>query len=295
MTFTELGEIEAFLTLAEELHFAKAAERLGLSRPRVSQLIQSLERRIGGRLFDRTSRRVTLTPTGHFLLERAKPSFEGLQRAVEETRAFAHELRIGFLGPFAGAVDASVAGFRRAHPKSSISTVETRWSDFFGPLRRAEVDIQVTLWPVHQPDLTRGPVIAEYPRVLALAAGHPLATRSSVDAEELAELTMVDTPPSAPKEVREGFFPTHTPAGRPIRRGRPVTTQPEMLSRVATSNEVCATSTALMLLYRHPEVVFVPMTGLPPARAVAIWRGADENAKIRDFAASLPSVSSHAR
>ncbi|MEU6080132.1 LysR family transcriptional regulator [Streptomyces sp. NPDC047108] len=292
MALTELGEIEAFLVLAEELHFARAAERLGLSRPRVSQLIQSLERRIGGRLFDRTSRRVTLTPTGQFLLARVKPSFEGLQRSIEETRAFARELRIGFLGPFAGAVNASVTSFRRTHPEWSISMSETRWSDYFGPLRRAEVDMQVTIWPVCEPDLTVGPVIAEYPRVLAVATDSPLATRSSVEAEELAEHTMVEMPSAAPKEIREGFLPRLTPAGQPIRRGRLVKTQHEMLSRVATSSEVCATSTALTQYYRHPDVVFVPLEGLPPARAVLSWRTVNENAKIRDFAASLPSLTS---
>ncbi|MFG2195000.1 LysR family transcriptional regulator [Streptomyces sp. NPDC048639] len=292
MAFTELGEIEAFLALAEDLHFAKAAERLGLSRPRVSQLIQSLERRIGGRLFDRTSRRVALTPTGHFLLARVKPSFEGLQRSIEEARAFARELRIGFLGPFAGAVNTSVSNFRRTHPEWSISMSETRWGDYFGPLRRAEVDMQVTIWPVCEPDLTTGPVIAEYPRVLAVAADSPLATRSSVEAEELAEHTMVEMPSAAPKEIREGFLPRLTPAGRPIHRGRLVKTQHEMLSRVATSSEVCATSTALTQYYRHPDVVFVPLEGLPPARAVVSWRTVTENAKIRDFAASLPSLAS---
>ncbi|WP_432093500.1 LysR family transcriptional regulator [Streptomyces sp. bgisy100] len=292
MTFTELGEIQAFLTLAEELHFGRAADRLGLSRPRVSQLIQSLERRVDGKLFDRTSRRVTLTPTGQFLLERAKPSFEGLQQSIEETRAFARELRIGFMGPFAGAVNASVADFRRTHPEWAISMTETRWGDYFGPLRRAEVDMQVTIWPVEEPDLTSGPVIAEYPRVLAVAVDHPLATRESVDAEELSRLTMVEMPQAAPKAIRDGFLPQRTPAGRPIRRGRLVKTQHEMLSRVASSTDVCATSTALTQYYRHPDVAFVPLTGLPPARAVVSWRTAHESTKIRDFVNTLRTSAS---
>jgi hypothetical protein len=111
-----------------------------------------------------------------------------------------------------------------------------------------------------------------------------------VDAEELAQETMIELPQAAPKEVRDGFVPLRTPSGRPIRRGRLVKTQHEMLSLVATSNEVCATSTALMQYYRHPDVVFVPMTGLPPARAVVSWRTVNENAKVRDFTASLPSL-----
>ncbi|MFC9640896.1 LysR family transcriptional regulator [Streptomyces mirabilis] len=60
----ERHEIEAFLTLADELHFRRTSERLGLAQGRVSQTIKKLERRIGVPLFERTSRRVTLTPAG---------------------------------------------------------------------------------------------------------------------------------------------------------------------------------------------------------------------------------------
>jgi Bacterial regulatory helix-turn-helix protein, lysR family len=60
-------EIEVFLVLAEELHFGRTAERLRLPQPRVSRLVAALERRVGGTLFERTSRRVRLTPLGQQL------------------------------------------------------------------------------------------------------------------------------------------------------------------------------------------------------------------------------------
>jgi DNA-binding transcriptional LysR family regulator len=60
----DMQQVEAFLAVADELHFGRAADRVVLSRPRVSRLIASLEREIGGTLFDRTSRRVRLTPLG---------------------------------------------------------------------------------------------------------------------------------------------------------------------------------------------------------------------------------------
>ena len=67
----ELREIRVFLTLTEELHFGRTAERLGLTQSRVSQTLRALERSLGDRLVDRTSRRVTLTPAG----ERLTPSW----------------------------------------------------------------------------------------------------------------------------------------------------------------------------------------------------------------------------
>jgi hypothetical protein len=80
MTEVELREIEVFLTLAEELHFGRTAERLHLTSSRVSQVVRSLETRLGGALFERTSRRVRFTPLG-----------KQLQRTVHPTvPSFAH-------------------------------------------------------------------------------------------------------------------------------------------------------------------------------------------------------------
>src|SRR5829696_2625778 len=94
-----LREIRAFLTLAEELHYGRTAERLGLTPSRVSQMIRALEQRVGGRLFDRTSRRVCLTPLGDQFLQRAAPPYEQLRRALldvhEAATGIAGALRIG--------------------------------------------------------------------------------------------------------------------------------------------------------------------------------------------------------
>lgn len=81
----DAAEIEAFLALAQELHFTRTAERLRLSQSRVSRLISSLERKVGGSLFERTSRQVTLTPLGARLRNRAGPGEDWL--AVRAERA----------------------------------------------------------------------------------------------------------------------------------------------------------------------------------------------------------------
>ncbi|UFS93599.1 LysR family transcriptional regulator [Nocardia huaxiensis] len=78
-----LHEIEAFLTLAEELHFRRTSERLGLAQGRVSQTIRKLERRIGVPLFERSSRQVALTPTGRQLHADLAPAYQAVQRAIE--------------------------------------------------------------------------------------------------------------------------------------------------------------------------------------------------------------------
>ena len=96
----DTAEIEVFLVLAEELHFGRTAERLRLPQPRVSRLVAALERRAGGALFERTSRRVRLTPLGEQLASQLRPAYAQLTAALDDARTAARQaagvLAIGF-------------------------------------------------------------------------------------------------------------------------------------------------------------------------------------------------------
>jgi DNA-binding transcriptional LysR family regulator len=281
----EQGEIEVFLALADELHFGRTAQRLNLSQPRVSQLLRSLERRIGGRLFERTSRRVSLTALGTRLLEGAQPAYDGLVHALTDARNLARGLRLGFLGPYGSSLDAAIAAHHRQHPDCRIRLTQLAWTDVFGPLRRAELDLQVCLWPVEQPDLQVGPVIAEFPRMVAIARSHPFATRPSLDLEDLAEVKIIAPSPEVPPELQRTFWPpARTPGGRPIERGIAAHTEQEMLSLVAHGSGAFVTTTAMPSRFSHPDVSFVPLTGMPPARAVLVWHADSPNPRVTDFA-----------
>jgi DNA-binding transcriptional LysR family regulator len=95
----ELTHLRAFLVVAEELHFGRAADRLRVSQSRVSQLIRTLETIVGQSLFERNSRRVALTKAGEQLRSRVQPAYAELQRAVDEARevsdGISGELRFG--------------------------------------------------------------------------------------------------------------------------------------------------------------------------------------------------------
>jgi DNA-binding transcriptional LysR family regulator len=96
----EIRELEAFVAVAEELHFGRAAERLRVTPSRVSQAVRQLERRVGGPLFERTSRRVQLTPLGRRLLDEVRPALSQLEGALREargtTRSAREPLHVGF-------------------------------------------------------------------------------------------------------------------------------------------------------------------------------------------------------
>ena len=118
----ELREIRVFLTLAEELHFGRTAERLGLTQSRVSQSLRGLEHKLGEQLVHRTSRRVTLTPSGERFKEEAGTAYGQLagvlRRAHEASRRLEGTLRIGLLNAASGGprLIAIISAFEARHP-----------------------------------------------------------------------------------------------------------------------------------------------------------------------------------
>lgn len=284
----ESGELEAFLAVADELHFGRAAERLLISQPRVSQLIRSLERRIGGELFQRTSRKVSLTELGRGLHARVKPLHDALELALDDTRAAAGGLRIGFMGGLYSCVSPLVREFKKQHPGCWLTLTETPWTDFFGPLHRGEVDLQITFGPVHEPGLEVGPVLARYRRLLAVRTDHRLAGREALTLEDLAGERLVRPPDATPAPVIAGYVPAQTTSGHPIRAGHVAYTQQEAFTLVYETGEVCLTSTATVAYYRHPGLEFIPITGLPDTEAVPAWRPSARADKASRFIALAP-------
>ncbi|NUR99553.1 MAG: LysR family transcriptional regulator, partial [Kribbellaceae bacterium] len=219
----DVRELECFLILADELHFGRTAERLYLSQSRVSQLLQSLERRIGGPLFERTSRRVALTPLGKEFLTSLRPAYAALERVVENAREYAAAakgtIRIGFQGAASDEILGAVSAFQSRNPNCLISVCELPLNDPFGGLRRRMIDAAVVLLPVAEDDLVVGPVFSRHPQMLAVSKRHRLAERTSIDAEQLAGETLIAYSAPAPGYWRQAQAPTQTPSGALIHRG----------------------------------------------------------------------------
>ncbi|MEW1843926.1 LysR family transcriptional regulator [Nonomuraea angiospora] len=283
----EFRELECFVVLSEELHFARTAERLYLSPGRVSQLMRSLETRIGGRLFERTSRRVRLTPLGERFLADLRPSYDGLADAVRRARAAAREvtgrLRVGFLATPTEVVTGSVRAFERRYPECEVELVEIPLSDPFGKLRAGQVDLAFTLLPVNEPDLVTGEGLNEVSYQLGVSIRHPLAARPGIAAEELANVPLIGLDGSAPRAYRELIAPSVTPSGRPIPRAGTVATSQEGLTQVALDRGGMLFCTPTAAHHRRPDVSFVPVAGLSPSVMGLAWVKAAETAAVLAF------------
>jgi len=287
----ERYEIEAFLALAEELHFGRTALRLRITTARVSQVISKLERRVGAPLFERTSRSVALTPIGRRLHDDLRPAFERLEAAlaaaVTAGRGVAGELRVGFVGAAAGQLLARATGaFRARHPACEVVVREAHMDEALEQLRADELDVLIACLPLTGTDLANGPVLLTEARLLAVPAGHPFARRASVSVEDLAGAELLQAPCALPDHWRGPGSPRLTPGGLAIPLGRTAATLQEVLALVGAGFGVfpVGAHAARGRGAAAENVCFVPFHDTPPLEWGTVWRASRANARIRAFA-----------
>ena len=217
-------QIECLVVLADELHFGRTAERLGLSQSRVSQLLATLEGRIGARLVERTSRRVSMTRVGEQFVHEVGPAYQALLRTFTRARERAlrgavEELQIGFTGMVYEEITATFRALDAQHG-IAVHTHDLPVGSPFAAVLDGEVDAVIAELPVHEPELTVGFTFPPQDRFLALHADHPLAHRDAIDIEELGGLDLLHRTGDAPAYWRADRTPSATPSA-PARAGSP--------------------------------------------------------------------------
>lgn len=284
----ELRDIEVFLTLAEELHFGRTAERLHITSARVSQVIKQQERRIGADLFYRTSRSVLLTSVGQQLRDDLLPLYAGLKDSMQRARLAAQGvtgvLRVGILPINTHELRPYWDAFRARHPQWRLRVQSVRFSDAFAVLRRGDIDVLVAWLPVEEPDLTVGPVLFADPRVLAVSADHALAQRTWVSSEIVADFLNPDSE-AAPGYWFDAFLPRHSRRGRPIERGPIVQDTEDALTRTSMEEIVTLFPDHMTRYWVRPDIAYLPVKDLDALPFGMVWRSSDtDNELIRSLA-----------
>ena len=199
----ELRHLRYFVAVAEELHFTRAAERLHIAQPPLSQQIRALEAELGVELFARTRRSVALTDAGAALLVRAREMLAVAQSLPEELKRVARgevgELRIGFTStlPLTRVLRDVVADHRRAHPRVALQLREMHTALQFEALRRGDLDVGLVRYNERAPDGIRLSLLRRDPLRLVLPATHRFARRKSVAIAECREEHFIGFPGSA--------------------------------------------------------------------------------------------------
>lgn len=283
----ELRDIEIFLTLAEELHFGRTAERLRVSQARVSQSIKQQERRIGGALFERTSRSVRLTPLGERLRTRLDAGYGEIMAGLDEASATARgqvgTLTVGTFDAHAQEIAAVLDLFRQRHPQCELRMREILPTDPFGGLRSGRLDVGVLWLPVREPDLAVGPELFTEPLVLAVAPDHPLARRDHVEMEDLGDHPVVYPDGPVPDYVWEAHSPSVTPAGRPIRSGAAVATLAEAFTAISAGGVISPVGSYSAVSRVRRDITFVPIIDGPVLRYAPVWRRAGVTPLVSAF------------
>jgi DNA-binding transcriptional LysR family regulator len=181
----ELRHLRYFLAVAETLHFGRAAKKLGMAQPPLSQQIRRLEEMLGAPLFERTTRGVTLTPAGAVLRERATSTMVRLADDLEQSRRVARgeegRLTVGFSGSVMFTeLPIAIQAYRRAYPRVEVQLREMWTSMQLSALADGSIDVGFLRDGERRPELAITPLLRE-PFHVALPADHALRRQRTVD------------------------------------------------------------------------------------------------------------------
>lgn len=184
--------LEYFLAVAEELHFTKAADRLGITQPTLSHQIRLLEQELGTPLFHRSGKKTYLTQPGAILMEHARRVVHELEQAKLEIGELAGlqrgRLRIGCSGNHL--LTGALISFHRQYPGIELNVVELATDETYEGLMSNRLDLGVVFLPLEDEQLINLPLYDEE-LVLAVSKEHPLASSEKVELQQLAGIPLV--------------------------------------------------------------------------------------------------------
>lgn len=191
----ELRQLRYFLVVAEELHFGRAAERLHLTQPPLTVAIRRLERELGVQLFDRTTRRVVLTPAGEAFRQRVQDAVMELDEAAGDianvAAGLSGRIRVGFVSSASyTTIPEAIRAFRRERPRVELILSPLTSGEQIEQLLDGDLDLGLIRDPGEVPGLTMELVSTEA-LVAVLPEAHPLASGVEVRPADLEKEPMI--------------------------------------------------------------------------------------------------------
>ncbi|MGX1132888.1 DNA-binding transcriptional LysR family regulator [Streptomyces glaucescens] len=273
-------ELRYFLTVAEELHFTRAAERLYVSQPALSKQIRALERQLGVALFRRDRHSVALTPAGEALLPHARRVLDAWEEGAEAVaRARAAQRTTLVIGMSTspgrgGLLPAIRSRFTAAHPEAAVRLRQIVWDDPTAGLADGTADVAFVWLPLPDQERYAWTVIAEEPRLVALPDTHPLTARTEIDFTELLDEPFLALPATA-GPLRDHWLALDARAGRPPRVGAEIASTEETYEALVAGLGICLVATGNAPLITLGGVTTRPVNGITPSRYALAWRRED--------------------
>lgn len=269
-----------FLTLAEELHYGRAAQRLHMSQPPLTQAIQALERELGVPLFLRTRRSVALTAAGQALVmpvQRLLAAAEELPKVAQAAAAgMAGQLRLAFVSSIAyGPLPEWLSSFRAAHPEVTLSLREATLDVQLGAFDADEIDAGFVLHApgAAPPGLAAWSALVE-PLMMALPEQHPAAAAPTLRWAQIAAEPLVIFPRQIAPSLYDGVLATYRAHGTTPRIAQEAIQMQTIVNLVSAGMGVAWVPEAVSRLQR-PGVVYRAVSGVAlEAETSLVWREA---------------------
>ena len=292
----EFRYLVSFLALAEELHFGRAAARLHLAQPSLSQQLQRLEKEVGVELVQRTSHEVRLTPAGVAFRAEAERIVGQAARAVDAAKAAAAgrsgTVNVGFNYPAGVSVlPLTLARLAQDHPRVLVQLWERRSGPQLEALLSGDLDVgfvygRPTAAQLESRELLRLAVVA------VMGRQHPWARRDAIAVRELGEWPCVLFRREQSPAMHDAIVGAATRAGAKLRVAEEVD-DPVATGVVVSARPLVGFASAARATYSPapPDVVPVPLTGPTPVVSLhAVWRSEGASPAVAAFLASLTAA-----
>ncbi len=281
----ELRHLRYFLTLAEELHFGRAAQRLHIQQPPLSRQIQLLEAELGFPLFERSRRRVELTPAGRALLGRARQVFDALDAAIHDARSASEgesgRLVVGYPSSLAySGLTELLRAFRTRFPAVELSLRELSPGEQIDALKAGGLDVGFVRSSVDDPALG-AELVRRESLMVVLPNDHRLAAQRTIALQALKHEPFV----MFPRARGPAFFDQlmglcHAAGFAPqIQQEAP---QLDIISMVAAGFGVSIMPSS-MRNFRRPGLSFRGIVGAPQVELSIVWRHQNLSPALHKF------------
>jgi len=293
-----MAEFRAFIAVAEELHFTKAAQMLGIAPPSLSQTVRRLEDKLGAVLFVRTPRTVALTAAGSELVPRARDILVRVDEARSAVNAGAlagaGRLVVGISSNgFAEMTAPIIRAFRRAHPGVRVELRDS--TEHPNALMSGAVDVALVRPPVpdQRDERIRFEEVVDEPRVAFLPAGHRLAGAEAVEIHELQDEAWVEVGPGM-GHITDFWAATGSFGGLRPRMGEGASSVAGVLQAVAYLDNVITSIPSVLRFFHVPGIAMVPFVDVPPATMAVMTRMDDARPAVAEFMDAVHAVASRA-
>jgi DNA-binding transcriptional LysR family regulator len=287
--------LRAFVAVAEELNFTRAAQRLHLAQQALSAQVRQLETRVGERLFDRTTRSVALTEAGQRLLPHARGVLAALDAGLGELeatrRAARSTLRVGLattaVVPLVGE---TLRRFSEDRQDVHLEVSNHGMIDPSAGLRAGIVDVGFVRPPFTDDGVVAMETLLTEPRYIVVREGHRLAEHESVRPQDVVGEPWIYVEGADPKT--RAFWSLEEFRDEPLRTGTRVNSFEEAFAAVLAGLAItCQGESAIRTVgVAFPQLRAIRLEGVEPARVAVAWRAGEETALTRAFVATALAV-----